>query len=108
VTGPLRSDSTSKIRKYSPPSTPASTPNLFLGLSGAARPRVNADGRLTTAHLGKRCTMGSKPRHSSRRNKADKSPSSAPKAKRSNPTDFSAVMGRFADGLSILATATQA
>jgi hypothetical protein len=51
--------------------------------------------------------MGSKPRHSSRRNKAGRSPSSTPKTKRRNPTDFTALMGRFSDALSILATATR-
>jgi hypothetical protein len=56
--------------------------------------------------------MGSKPRHSSRRRKAGRSVSTtstskSPKATRRSPTDFAALMGRFSDALSILATATR-
>jgi hypothetical protein len=54
--------------------------------------------------------MGSKPRHSSRRKKAGRStPSTSDSSKaRSSPTDFDALLGRFSDALSILATATRA
>lgn len=54
--------------------------------------------------------MGSKPRHSSRRRKAGSSVPLEPKpsgAARRRPTDFTTLMGRFSDALSILATATR-
>jgi len=55
--------------------------------------------------------MGSKPRHSSRRRKAGSSTPRKPKssaAPRRSPTDFDALLGRFSDALSILASATRA
>ncbi len=57
--------------------------------------------------------MGSKPRHSSRRKKAGASPSekskpSPSKVVRRSPSDFDALLGRFSDALSILATAARA
>ena len=57
--------------------------------------------------------MGSKPRHSSRRRKAgtsvsEKSKPSRSKDARRSPTDFDALLGRFSDALSMLATATRA
>ena len=57
--------------------------------------------------------MGSKPRHSSRRRKAgtsvsEQSKSSRSKDARRSPTDFDALLGRFSDALSMLATATRA
>ena len=56
--------------------------------------------------------MGSKPRHSSRRKKVGRSVSTTPtpkppKTPRRSPTDFTMLMGRFSDALSILATATR-
>lgn len=56
--------------------------------------------------------MGSKPRHSSRRRESGRfvsiaSRSKSPRAMRRGPTDFTALMGRFSDALSILATATR-
>jgi hypothetical protein len=57
--------------------------------------------------------MGSKHRHSSRSRKAGASASnklkrSASKDGRRGPTDFDALLGRFSDALSVLATATRA
>lgn len=54
--------------------------------------------------------MGSKPRHSSRRRKAGRSspPTSKSSKARGGPTDFDALLARFSDALSILATATRA
>jgi len=57
--------------------------------------------------------MGSKHRHSSRPRKAGlsaskKSKSSTSKVVRRSPSDFDALLGRFSDALSILATATRA
>jgi hypothetical protein len=54
--------------------------------------------------------MGSRHRHSSRRSKAGSSVSPRSKSSktvRRSPTDFTALMGRFSDALSILATATR-
>ncbi len=54
--------------------------------------------------------MGSRHRHSSRRSKAGRSvslKSKSARAGRRSPTDFAALMGRFSDALSILATATR-
>jgi hypothetical protein len=55
--------------------------------------------------------MGSKPRHSSRRRNAGTSASTKSKpskAVRRSPPDFDALLGRFSDALSIIATATRA
>jgi len=57
--------------------------------------------------------MGSKHRHSSRPGKAGASPSkkskrSTSKDGRRSPTDFDALLGRFSDALSVLATAIRA
>jgi hypothetical protein len=57
--------------------------------------------------------MGSKLRHSSRPRKAgasasNKSKSSKSKGVRRGPSDFDALLGRFSDALSVLATATRA
>lgn len=57
--------------------------------------------------------MGSKLLHSSRSKKAgtsasEKSKRSTSKESRRGPTDFDALLGRFSDALSVLATATRA
>lgn len=57
--------------------------------------------------------MGSKLRHSNRLKKAGtsaskKSKRSASESSRRGPTDFDALLGRFSDAVSVLATATRA